>query len=237
MAQKASLTEERGHVKSKSAMSKSNQPGLAGALSDVLAGGIADTSVEAESVWPVEEPDPASGFDTSPRRRRTTLAPVTAKMTTPEPKVIIKTVTVTAAPAEAKPAKACEDSPNTECKECMDCHKMITDIMDGMKCPPAKDCTQIAAANSNAAYASAAAAMAKAAELPSPEAVAASEIVKQAMKAAGDARDYAQRAYARSTEAKWSVSSLREDLWKAAAARAAELRRVRVVPPSVPNVF
>jgi len=218
------------------------QPGLAGALSDVLAGGVADPDVESASVWPVEEPDPASGFDSSPRRRRSTVvtpAPSPAIM----PEVIIKTVpgpeTVVTKYKEKEGCKGGEG-----CPDCMDCHKMVKEIMEDMRCPPPVDCSKMTAGNaanaaaaSSAANAAARAAMAKAASLPSPEALASYELMKQAMQAAADSRDYAQRAFARAQASKYAVDDLREDLWKAAAARAAELEKVRVVPPSVPIVF
>lgn len=216
-----------------------NNP-LADALGDILAGGSASSNVASASVWPVEEVDPASGFTPFGNA-----LPTAGPITTGEPVVIVKTevvtVTVTVTGAPSAPGTQIVTKTVEEEADCTKvCDQLMGDILDNVKCPAPVDCAAVmakeaaaSAAASAAANVAAQAAMTAAAGMPSQAALDSQKLVNQALQAAAASRDYAQRAYAAATESKTAVTNLRSDLYTAAAARAAELNKVVVVPPSI----
>lgn len=111
--------------------------------------------------------------------------------------------------------------------------------------PPQKPCpaatneevAKLAAAASDLAHANMEAALSKtgAAVPPSSEALDAQELAREATAQAGSAEDAALRVEAREEGLRQTMTRFRQKLYEAASARAAELDRVRIVPPKFPN--
>lgn len=223
-----------------SASSASAQPGgLAGALSDVLAGDNANTDLTASSVWPMEEPDPASGYESPFRRRRTAAPPeiiereVIKEVPVEIPGEIVEVpvpVPVLVPGGAATPAGGCSCPPAAAVAA-------GPNVIVNCPLPSCAAQAAAAAAAAQAANMAAQAAMSAASGLPSKEALAANALAGHAVATAGQARDYAMRAHVAAQAAKHAVDQLRTDMTTAAAARAAELTKVQVVPPTFATGF
>mmetsp|Transcript_62501 Transcript_62501/g.179267 ORF Transcript_62501/g.179267 Transcript_62501/m.179267 type:complete len:261 (+) Transcript_62501:154-936(+) len=193
---------------------------LSGALAGVLAGGSGDIDLTSGSVWPAEEPDPNSGYESPFRRRRTAAPPAAAgggaAGDAGSTKIVEKIVYV--------------NGPGPGGEPCPACAGMEAD------CPPS-DCSAEAASAAAAAAAANAAAQAAAraaAALPSSEALESQALAGAAADMARAGAESAMHALAEASAGLEAVVKLRSDLRSAASARASELDRVRVVPPTFP---
>jgi len=197
---------------------------LFGALAGVLAGGSGNVDLASGSVWPAEEPDPNSGYE-SPFRRRRTAAPPEA----------VGGGTGGGAGGDAGSTKIVErivyvNGPDPKAGPCPACTAIDAD------CPPS-DCSAAAVSAAEAAAASNAAAQAAAraaAALPSSEALESQKIAGASAEMARAGAESAMKALAEASAGLKAVVKLRSDLRDAASSRASELNRVRVVPPTFP---